>query len=218
MYFITCNICHYTHFFCNTKIEILVKNIFIFIRCVFLTGLMLSAMRCLIENILPSMSCDTSNGVGEALSGLRFYPHINPKLADSWDFKTKLEGVSFPSRDASFVSEWAKRRVKKSSTANACIRGTASSSDTTPQSDDIQSVNIPGSVPLRPVVPPLGSITVQMGEFVKVYSAFEQESQFDCVVTCFFIDTAGDILEYLAVVAHILRPGEPCNTVNFVAK
>jgi N2227-like protein len=180
---------------------------------VFLTGLMLSAMRCLIEDILPSMNSDASNGVGEVLSGLRFYPHITPKLADSWDFKTKLEGVDFPSKDASFVSEWAKRRLKENSTAKSCIHSTRSSNDTTPHSDGIQTehdhdVNTPHSIPLIPVVPQLGSLTVQMGEFVKVYSAPEQQSQFDCVVTCFFIDTAGDILEYLAVIAHILRPGE----------
>jgi N2227-like protein len=186
---------------------------------VFLTGLMLSAMRCLIEDILPSMNSDTTDGVGEALSGLRFYPHITPKLADSWDFKTKLEGVNFPSKDASFVAEWAKRRVKKSRATNTCIHndginndtGANASTSTSAPTDNIhsaQGVDTPGSVPLKPSIHPLGSLTVQMGEFVKVYSSPEQEGQFDSVVTCFFIDTAGDILEYLAVIAHVLRPGE----------
>lgn len=181
---------------------------------------MLSAMRCLIEDILPSptltmstsMNSDTSNGVQEGQSGLRFYPHITPKLADSWDFKTKLEGVYFPSKDASFVADWAKKRIKRSRPANPSKSNIVTSNDDTPQSDGTQSTqNVhtsgSGSVPQKPVVPPSGSLTVQMGEFVKVYSAVEQEGQFDSVVTCFFIDTAGDILEYLAVIAHVLRPG-----------
>ena len=53
----------------------------------------------------------------------------------------------------------------------------------------------------------LDSLTIQMGDFTKIYGHIDQENQFDCVVTCFFIDTASDILEYLAVIAHVLREG-----------
>ena len=128
---------------------------------------------------------------------------------------------------SSFVAEWAKSRVKKNRATNTCIHNnginndTSASASTSAPSDNIhsaQGVDNPSSVPLKPAVPPLGSLTVQMGEFVKVYSSPEQEGQFDSVVTCFFIDTAGDILEYLAVIAHVLRPGEGCNTVIFVSK
>jgi SAM-dependent methyltransferase len=52
-----------------------------------------------------------------------------------------------------------------------------------------------------------GSLTIQMGDFLSFYSHKHQQNQFDCVVTCFFIDTATNIIDYLAVISHILRPG-----------
>jgi hypothetical protein len=52
-----------------------------------------------------------------------------------------------------------------------------------------------------------GSLTIQMGDFLRFYSHKDQANQFDCVVTCFFLDTATNIIDYLAVISHILRPG-----------
>ena len=66
---------------------------------------------------------------------------------------------------------------------------------------------VPTTTPDKPSVDPLGSLAIQMGDFTKIYGHIDQENQFDCVVTCFFIDTASDILEYLAVIAHVLREG-----------
>ena len=37
------------------------------------------------------------------------------------------------------------------------------------------------------------------GEFLRVYSGDEYNNSFDCVLTCFFIDTAPNIIEYLHV-------------------
>ena len=70
-------------------------------------------------------------------------------------------------------------------------------------------VPVPVPVPTsgKPSVDPLGSLAIQMGDFTKIYGHIDQENQFDSVVTCFFIDTASDILEYLAVIAHVLREG-----------
>lgn len=50
------------------------------------------------------------------------------------------------------------------------------------------------------------SLVLQFGDFVEIYGLMEQGSRFDAVVTCFFIDTATDILQYLAVIRHVLRP------------
>lgn len=43
------------------------------------------------------------------------------------------------------------------------------------------------------------------GEFVDVYS--KQEGTWDCVVTCFFLDTAHNVLEYIECIHQILRKG-----------
>ncbi len=43
------------------------------------------------------------------------------------------------------------------------------------------------------------------GDFVEVYSAPGQAQRFDCVVTCFFLDTAHNIIQYLEIVASVLK-------------
>jgi N2227-like protein len=235
-------------------------------------------------------SHNTQNGT---LPLFEFYPHISPKLADSWDFKSTLEAVTFPSNDSANVANWLKRRRKHDISQNRM------SSNPVSEEEDVRSMSgreqsggskegceikrdrgefsaaiigdgspvptpahvptstpvpipvpvavptsthtpipVPSLVPTPSLLPvstpapvsdptpipvltpapetaspyPLGSLSIQMGEFTKVYSHIDQENQFDCVVTCFFIDTATDILEYLAVIAHVLREG----TYNFL--
>jgi len=43
------------------------------------------------------------------------------------------------------------------------------------------------------------------GEFIEVFQ--KQTQQWDCVVTCFFIDTAHNIIEYIECINKILKPG-----------
>ena len=45
------------------------------------------------------------------------------------------------------------------------------------------------------------------GEFVSIYSAPREKGAWDCVVACFFLDTAPCIVEYLQVIHNMLRPG-----------
>ena len=45
------------------------------------------------------------------------------------------------------------------------------------------------------------------GDFVEVYGAPEQTNQWDAVATCFFIDTAHNVVEYLEIIANCLKPG-----------
>eukprot|EP00850_Spirogloea_muscicola_P013138 SM000088S23679 [mRNA] locus=s88:57375:60750:- [translate_table: standard] len=45
------------------------------------------------------------------------------------------------------------------------------------------------------------------GDFVEVYSHPSQRGAWDCVVTCFFIDTAHNVVEYMEVIAGVLREG-----------
>jgi N2227-like protein len=48
--------------------------------------------------------------------------------------------------------------------------------------------------------------SIQMGDFTSVYGGSAHRGKFDAVVTCFFFDTAPEVLTYLAVIANILRP------------
>lgn len=45
------------------------------------------------------------------------------------------------------------------------------------------------------------------GEFLQVYGDLSQEAQWDCVCSCFFIDCANNIVEFLEIIYKILKPG-----------
>ena len=45
------------------------------------------------------------------------------------------------------------------------------------------------------------------GNFVEVYASQENKNAWDCVVTCFFVDTAPVVMEYIEVIHHCLKPG-----------
>lgn len=52
-----------------------------------------------------------------------------------------------------------------------------------------------------------GSLSVQYGDFVKIYGhSKDYQNQYDAVVTNFFIDTGKNILEYLQTIEDILIP------------
>lgn len=44
------------------------------------------------------------------------------------------------------------------------------------------------------------------GDFLEIYSRPEEQSSWDCIVTCFFLDTAQNVLEYLRVIHSALKP------------
>jgi hypothetical protein len=56
----------------------------------------------------------------------------------------------------------------------------------------------------RDRLPPLSMCA---GDFEEVYAAPGMRARFDAVVTCFFLDTARNVVRYLEVVWHALRPG-----------
>jgi carnosine N-methyltransferase len=45
------------------------------------------------------------------------------------------------------------------------------------------------------------------GDFVQVYNAKSQIGRWDAIATCFFIDCANNVLEYLEIIHKILKPG-----------
>jgi carnosine N-methyltransferase len=52
-----------------------------------------------------------------------------------------------------------------------------------------------------------GELSMVAGDFVEVYSKPEHHGRWAALVTCFFIDTAHNIIEYLEVMHRLLRPG-----------
>ena len=43
------------------------------------------------------------------------------------------------------------------------------------------------------------------GDFLEVYK--DQHACWECLLTCFFIDTAHDICEYIRLITRLLTPG-----------
>lgn len=51
----------------------------------------------------------------------------------------------------------------------------------------------------------IGDITMTGGDFLLIYQ--DQKEKFDCVVTCFFIDTAKNVIEYIDTIYNMLKVG-----------
>jgi len=53
----------------------------------------------------------------------------------------------------------------------------------------------------------VGSMNMSAGDFITSYSSLSNKSQFDGVVTVYFIDTAPNLIRYIETVKHCLRDG-----------
>ncbi|RIB25886.1 hypothetical protein C2G38_2012776 [Gigaspora rosea] len=71
--------------------------------------------------------------------------------------------------------------------------------------DQLRPIYIPDVLPSS--IPSGVSFSMVAGDFVEVYGDEQYNDQWDCIVTCFFIDTAKNILEYIEIFHRILRPG-----------
>lgn len=50
-------------------------------------------------------------------------------------------------------------------------------------------------------------LSFSAGDFMTIYGKPSEKDSWDCIVTCFFIDTAPVVMEYFDVIHHLLRPG-----------
>lgn len=55
--------------------------------------------------------------------------------------------------------------------------------------------------------PPKGEMNMIAGDFVQVYGEASQADSWDCICSCFFIDCANNIVEFLEIIYKILKPG-----------
>ncbi|KAG8647435.1 hypothetical protein MANES_09G077000v8 [Manihot esculenta] len=72
-------------------------------------------------------------------------------------------------------------------------------------SDQLRPVSIPDIVPASAGI--TEGFSMCGGDFVEVYSDPSQVGVWDAVVTCFFIDTAHNIIEYIEIISRILKDG-----------
>ncbi|CAD6581364.1 MAG: hypothetical protein CYPHOPRED_001558 [Cyphobasidiales sp. Tagirdzhanova-0007] len=76
-------------------------------------------------------------------------------------------------------------------------------SNTRVANDATRAITIPDVLPRD--VPEGTDFSMAAGDFCEIYR--DEVGQWDCVATCFFIDTAHNIVEYLEVIASILKKG-----------
>ncbi len=74
--------------------------------------------------------------------------------------------------------------------------------------DDMwRETRVPDEVPGDARLPPGACMSMAAGDFAAVYGDPRESGAWDAVVTCFFIDTGHNVVEYLECVANCLRPG-----------
>lgn len=74
--------------------------------------------------------------------------------------------------------------------------------------NEIDSDSRYDSVPFPDLnVSPGERLSCTLGDFMKVYGSSQRKNQYGAIVTCFFIDTATNIYEYLAVISSSLCSG-----------
>ena len=68
--------------------------------------------------------------------------------------------------------------------------------------DQLRPIKVPDIDPT--MLPPNINFSMNAGNFIEVY---DEPNQWDCVATCFFIDTANNIVSYVETIYKILKPG-----------
>ncbi|TMW54180.1 hypothetical protein DOY81_000764 [Sarcophaga bullata] len=70
------------------------------------------------------------------------------------------------------------------------------------RADQAAAVRFPDVCPLKNK--PTGALSVVAGDFLEVY---KRRHTYDCVATCFFIDCANNVVDFIETIYHILVPG-----------
>ncbi|ORX79885.1 N2227-domain-containing protein [Anaeromyces robustus] len=70
--------------------------------------------------------------------------------------------------------------------------------------DQLESIDIPDVLPGN--IPKNTNFSMVAGDFIEVYKTPSYKEYWDGIVTCFFMDTAKNILEYIELISQILKP------------
>ncbi|KAL0233923.1 hypothetical protein PCE1_002428 [Barthelona sp. PCE] len=68
-------------------------------------------------------------------------------------------------------------------------------------------VLVPDQCPVMEGSEENGEMSLLCGEFVATFSKEQYKDSFDCIMSCFFLDTAVNIFEYFDTIVHCLKPG-----------
>lgn len=156
------------------------------------SGPMVHAMHAMLTDILPAFASTTdSAGAGSATE---FFPFLHFELVDEWDFRRRFAPSYFPTRgDTNSILRWIRR---SKCFGKQCSSVTKTETELFEEECSCEEGSEPG-----------GGFSVQYGDFLSAYGEESRRDSFDVVVTCFFLDTFSRIVEPLAVIQHVLRPG-----------
>ncbi|KAJ2645957.1 hypothetical protein IWW40_005768 [Coemansia sp. RSA 1250] len=73
--------------------------------------------------------------------------------------------------------------------------------------DQLRAVRVPDVLPSEMPYRDTADFSMTAGDFIEVYGAEDQKEKWDVVVTCFFMDTANNVLAYLDTLWNALKPG-----------
>jgi len=77
-------------------------------------------------------------------------------------------------------------------------------SNTEKVEDQLEPIDIPDVLPGN--IPKNTNFSMVAGDFIEVYKVPDYKEYWDGIVTCFFMDTAKNILEYIELISQILKP------------
>jgi carnosine N-methyltransferase len=77
--------------------------------------------------------------------------------------------------------------------------------------DQVRPIQIPDVEPSSLIGENQGLLGMAAGDFVEVFSRDEFKANFDALVTCFFLDTAHNAIEYMEIIRRVLKVGVVCS-------
>ena len=67
---------------------------------------------------------------------------------------------------------------------------------------DVHPMSVVQNLPHKPV-----QMSVSAGEFLEIYDTAANQEAWDAIATCFFLDTAPNVIHYIKTVYRCLKPG-----------
>ncbi|KAJ2156550.1 hypothetical protein GGF46_005107 [Coemansia sp. RSA 552] len=80
-------------------------------------------------------------------------------------------------------------------------------SNVTAASSQLRAVRIPDVLPSSLPYAATADFSMTAGDFIEIYGAESERAKWDAIVTCFFMDTAKNVLDYLDTMWHAMKPG-----------
>jgi carnosine N-methyltransferase len=111
-------------------------------------------------------------------------------------------GYSTQGNEFSFFMLLASSYILNSCTDQVEIHPWIHSFSNMPSSkSQLQTIVIPDIKPLQNL-----DFSMSGGDFIEIYSRPDQLHQWDCLITCFFIDTNKNMVSYIKTIKHLLKP------------